>query len=95
LLAAPYRIRLEAERRMSVVAGPFTCVVTIDDVDAKTISAALQESVRARDASNSVARDPDGTVVVPATPAAREVVLRLVRERYRSALESRCGPLPE
>jgi len=95
LFATPYRIRLEAERRMSVVAGPFSCVVAIDDVDVKTISAALQESVRALDASNPVAQGPDGTIVVPATPAARDVVLRLVRERYRSVLESRCGPLPE
>ncbi len=41
--------------------------------------------------------DMEGVVVPePADEAAsRDLLLRLVRERYRSELEKECGPLPE
>jgi hypothetical protein len=95
LFAAPYRVRLDAGRRMSVVVGAFSCVVTIQESDAKTIDAALLESRRALKTPGAVERDPDGTRILPATPAARDTILRLVRERYRRLLQSNCGPLPE
>ena len=47
--------------------------------------------------AESAPADPaavNASIVIPATPEAREVILRLVRERYRRALEARCGPLP-
>jgi hypothetical protein len=94
LLAAPYRIRVDAERTMSLTSGTWSCGVILDEADMKTLEAAIQESLRTFDHSNVPARDTDGTVIIPATPGARDAVLRLVQERYRPVIEARCGPLP-
>ena len=95
LFAPPYTVRLVADRRMLVQSGPYACTAAVDDVDGRRIAAALRESERVSPpAADAVAPRADATVVVPATPEAREVILRLVRERYRRALEDRCGPLP-
>jgi hypothetical protein len=94
LLATPYRIRVDAERLMSLTSGTWSCGVILDDADMKTLEAAIQESLRTFDHSNVPARDTDGTVIIPATPEAREAVLHLVQERYRAVIEARCGPLP-
>jgi hypothetical protein len=96
LLAAPYTVRLEADHRMRVDTGPWSCTATIDDVDGRRIAAAVEEGQRlaAGAAADPAPASPEA-VIVAATPQTREWILRLVRERYRRALEARCGPLPD
>lgn len=109
LLAPPYTVRLVADRRMLVQSGQYACTAAVDDADGRRIAAALQESERvlprsqpaapeaAAPEADATAADPtavNASLVIPATPEARDVILRLVRERYRRALEARCGPLP-
>lgn len=95
LFAAPYIVTLQDERTMRVERGAWTCSVPIDDADAKRLAAAAEEIVRASGAaSDSTAVPAGGAVVVTASPQAREAILRLVRERYRPVIESRCGSLP-
>lgn len=103
LFAPPYTVRLVADRRMLVQSGPYACTAAVEDSDRRRIAEALQESERMRPREPQAAApradavapvDESAAAVVPATPEAREVILRLVRERYRRALESRCGPLP-
>lgn len=96
LFAPPYTVRLVADRRMLVQSGPYACTAWVDDADGRRIAAALQESERVRPPSPPpAAAEADApATVIPATPEAREVILRLVRVSYRRALESRCGPLP-
>jgi hypothetical protein len=95
LFAAPYVVAIETDGRMLVHRGTYNCAVPIEEDDRKVVDAALEEIVGRSDAeARPNARDSGGARVVTATPRGREAVLRLVRERYRVLLETRCGPLP-
>ena len=100
LFASPYVVMIEMDGRMQVHRGAYNCTVPIEEDDRKVVDAALEEIVGRSDVGSAGAvvrpdvRDAGGARVVTATPRGREAVLRLVRERYRVLLETRCGPLP-
>ena len=97
VFAAPYIVTLEGDRRMLVNRGAYACTVPIEDDDGKLLAAAVDESLeRTAAAARSAAPPASGPrIVTAATPQTRDSILRLVRERYRPLLETRCGPLPE
>jgi hypothetical protein len=92
LLASPYAVRLEPDRRLRMERGDYACTVAIDDRDGLTVAAALEESLRSSAVSPATAQPP---CLVQATPAARQAVVRLIQERYRGAIETYCGALPK
>jgi len=94
LLASPYAVRLEPDHRLHMERGDYACTVVIDDPDGRTISAALDESMRSSAVSPVTALQPTAACLVEATPAAHQAVVRLIQERYRGAIEKNCGALP-
>ncbi|HET8946712.1 MAG TPA: zf-HC2 domain-containing protein [Candidatus Polarisedimenticolia bacterium] len=94
LLVSPYAVRLEPDHRLRMERGDYTCTVTIDDMDGRTIAAALDESLRSSTASPVKALQAAAPCLVPATPAARQAVVRLIQERYRGVILENCGALP-
>ena len=97
VFAAPYVVTLEGDRRMLVNRGAYACTVPIEDDDGKLLAAAVDESLGSTAAAARSAAPPASgpRIVTAATPQTRDSILRLVRERYRPVLETRCGPLPE
>ncbi len=87
--AEPYLLRLLDDRRMTVESGAYSCSVLVSEEDAGRIAAFIEE------ATNAAKVEAFGVTIPSASPEARQGLLRMVRERYRSALEARCGPLPQ
>ena len=94
LFASPYVVTLETDGRMLVHRGKYNCTVPIEDDDRKVVTSALEEIVGASEPAPRAMGREAGPRIVTATPQGREAVLRLVKERYRRMLETRCGPLP-
>jgi hypothetical protein len=94
--AEPYLIRLFDDRRMAVEHGSYFCFVQVSEEDARQIAAFIEEASSAAKATTAPAKEEAfGGTIPSASPEARQVILHMVRERYRSALEARCGPLPQ
>jgi hypothetical protein len=82
--APPYEVLLTAENAMVLSAGKWVCQMTIDPADGRGLAALARSAA------------PTGPGAEPgaAKRSAADAALDMIRERYRSRIEARCGPLP-
>jgi hypothetical protein len=94
--AEPYLFRLLEDRLVTIESGSYSCFVQVSEDDARQIATFIKEATNAaKSATAPGSQESFGAAIPSASPVARRVLLGMVRERYRSALEARCGPLPQ